>query len=313
MKSLTLIIPTHNRQNYLNRSYAYYSSFNIKVIYCDSTLNSSNLIQTDNITYLHLPNYTFSQKILYVLEKVDTEYIALCADDDFVLYNALLNGYNLITKNRNITAIIGNILEFHEKFDKTYFSNKLYEKTTFNFYPQKNVEKFLSNYRQILWGMYNKQILTTSFRIINDLKLSNDNFIELIIGAISSYNGEIEFINQIWLARELSSKEHWATRHESLFYYKTSKLIQNDIIKFQEAIDCQTEKGIGKIAISSYLKATLLTKLKYSLKGLIKNNIRFKFIKCKHQNNSNYKQLFDYTNNDDLNKISRILSKFVNV
>ena len=60
MKSLTLIIPTHNRQDYLNRSYSYFSTINVKVIYCDSTVIPCELNPPDNISYIHLPNYSFS-------------------------------------------------------------------------------------------------------------------------------------------------------------------------------------------------------------------------------------------------------------
>jgi glycosyltransferase domain-containing protein len=309
MKSLTLIIPTHNRQNYLIRSYSYYSSLNIKVIYCDSSISPYNLITSDNISYIHLPNYTFSQKILYVLEKLDTDYVALCADDDFILSDTLSLGYDLISNNKKITTIIGNIIQFHEKFDNTFFSNKLYESINFNYEPRKNVEYFLSDYRQILWGMYKKEILTISFRIINELQLKNDNFIELIISVISSYNGEIKFLNNIWSARELSLNEHWATRHQSLFYYKTNKLIQNDIKKFELIIDKNTKYGIGNIAVTSYLKSKNLKTFKFLIKGIIKNYLRLNLSKILPKNSVTNYTNYIYENNHDLKKIANLLIK----
>lgn len=313
MKSLTLIIPTHNRQNYLIRSYSYYSNFNIKVIYCDSSLNPCYLNPSDNISYLHLPKYSFSQKIIHVLEKVETDYIALCADDDFVLSNSINVGYEIISNNKNITTIIGNIVKFNEKFDNTFFSNQIYESQSFNSPPQKNVEIFLSNYRQILWGMYKKEILTDSFRIINQLELNNDNFIELIISVVSAYNGEIRFLDCIWSAREISLNEHWATRHQSLFYYKTSKSIQNDINKFELLIENYTEQGVGRIALSSYLKATKFENFKFLIKGIIKNYFRLKIPHKLRQNSVTKYTNYIYDNNQDLVVISNLLQKYKNV
>lgn len=312
MKSFTLIIPTHNRQDYLIRSYSYYSKFNFKVIYCDSTITPYNLVSSNNIFYYHLPNFSFSEKILYVLEKIDTDYVALCADDDFILSDTISLGYEIISCNKKITTIIGNIVQFHEKFDNTFFTNKIYASTNFNYPPKKNVDFFLSNYRQILWGMYKKEILNLSFLIIKELELNNDNFIELIISVVSAYNGEIKFLNNIWSARELSFKQHWATKHQSLFYYRTNKSIQVDLRKFELIIDKYTEIGIGKIAFRSYLKTTILAKTMFLIKGIIKNYFKLSNLKLLQNSPSRYITI-NYTNNQSLINILKLLQKINSV
>lgn len=313
MKSLTLIIPTHNRQNYLPRSISYYSSINFDVIYCDSTVEAYDFDTPLNISYLHLPNYSFSQKILHVLEKVNTSFVALCADDDFVLSSALSLGYEIISKNNNVTTVIGNIVQFHEKFDNYFFTNTIYDSINFNSTPNKNVEKFLCDYRQILWGIYKKDILINSFKILNEVKFNNDNFFELVISVLSAYNGEIKFLNNILSARELSTQEHWATRHQSLFYYSTSKTIQDDFKKFEIVIDKNTEQGIGRLAISSYLKSTIFIKVKFLMKGIVKNYLRLGFQKKVHKNIVSKYINYDYSSNQDLILVSSLLKKYNDV
>lgn len=308
MKSLTLIIPTHNRQNYLPRSISYYSNVDFSVVYCDSTVNAYDFKGADNIRYLHLPDFTFSQKILHVLEKINTSFVALCADDDFVFISSLTTGYELMNENSNVTTVIGNIIQFHEKFDDTFFSTKIYDSTNFNSSPTKNVEVFLSNYRQVLWGIYKIEILLASFNILNKAKFSNDNFFELVISVLSAYNGEIKFLKKVWSARELSTLNHWATRHQSLFYYMTSKSIQDDIKNFIVLIDKNTEPGIGRLAINSYLKSSFLIKTKFLIKGVIKNYLKFSFLN--YLRNSNYSIYINYNSkNQDIIEISSLLQE----
>ena len=158
--------------------------------------------------------------------------------------------------------------------------------------------------------MYKKEILTDSFRIINQLELNNDNFIELIISVVSAYNGEIKFLNTIWSAREVSLNEHWATRHQSLFYYKTSKSIQKDIKNFELIIDNNTEQDIGKIALCSYLKATNFDNFKFLVKGIINNYFRLKIPKNLRQNSVTKYTNYIYDNNQDLIEISNLLQKY---
>jgi len=308
MKSLTLIIPTRNRQNYLPRSISYYSNVDFSVVYCDSTVDAYDFKGADNIIYLHLPDLTFSQKILHVLEKINTSFVALCADDDFVFTSSLTSGYELMNENCNVTTVIGNIIQFHEKFDDTFFSTKIYDSKNFNSPPTKNVEFFLSDYRQVLWGIYKIEILLASFSIINKAKFNNDNFFELVISVLSAYNGEIKFLKNVWSARELSTLNHWATRHQSLFYYMTSKSIQDDIKIFVVLIDENTEPGIGRLAINSYFKSSILIKTKFLIKGVMKNYLKFSFLN--YLRSTNYSIYINYNSkNQDIIEISSLLRK----
>ena len=115
MYNFTLIIPTHNRHEYLKRSMVYYDKLNAKVIYTDSTGEPYVYpVKGGNILYLHLPGQTFAQKILNSLnEFVNTEYVALCADDDFILIESLYEAYNVVLENPEISTIVGRRLLFN--------------------------------------------------------------------------------------------------------------------------------------------------------------------------------------------------------
>ena len=108
MNNFTLIIPTHNRHSYLKRSIEYFKNLEAKVIYCDSSLQPYNKGLPSNIEYIHLPNKSFSEKILITLDKINTSFVALCADDDFILLDSLYKGCDILNKNTNFATILGN-------------------------------------------------------------------------------------------------------------------------------------------------------------------------------------------------------------
>jgi glycosyltransferase domain-containing protein len=177
--NFTLIIPTHNRYRYLKRSIDYFKDLDAKVIYCDSSEDVYSDYLASNMEYIHLPGKQFSEKILIALEKIKTDFVALCADDDFIVIESLYKACNILEKQNSFKTVLGKNVSFHENFDGTFYitDNILPEDIDFSSY--KNASVFFSNYQQILWGLYDKQVISKSFELINKAKYDNDNFIEL--------------------------------------------------------------------------------------------------------------------------------------
>jgi glycosyltransferase domain-containing protein len=103
-KNITILIPTHNRPAYLKRSLDWFLSGGFRVIVADSTrtLNDEvSQLQNSKLTYLHRPGgyEVYTAKIYEALRLVDTPYVALCADDDFILYEGLEQGERFLDSN----------------------------------------------------------------------------------------------------------------------------------------------------------------------------------------------------------------------
>jgi len=101
---ITILIPTHNRPAYLKRSLAWFLSGGFRVIVADSskTLNDDvSRSQNSELTYIHRPGGydAYTAKIYEALQLVDTPYVALCADDDFILYDGLERGVRFLDSN----------------------------------------------------------------------------------------------------------------------------------------------------------------------------------------------------------------------
>lgn len=311
MSNFTVIIPTHNRHNYICRSISYFRDLEADVIYCDSSTERYNGEIPENIKYCHLPNKKFAEKILFALNKINTDFVALCADDDFILIEALYKGVAFLSKNRNYGTVVGKYIAFKEEYDGNFYTRYNQPPKDIELSPTKNAEVFFQNYYQILWAMYDKKILAKSFRIINEAKFQNDNFIELVIGACACFFGGLKFLDELWGVRELHVTENWGTKHPTIVDLNDME-IQQDIQHFKNLIDQTTFVGYAELVLNNYLRFQN-TKNKNSLilhiKKLIPNFLFNQLKKIKPRNNLepspmiNLKEL-KYSN---LNKISAIL------
>ena len=279
MNNFTLIIPTHNRHVYLNRSMEYFKDLEAEVIFCDSSLEKYKDDLFSNIKYLHLPNKTFAEKIIVALTEIKTDFVAMCADDDFILIDSLYKGFDFLSSNKNFKTTVGKYIGFNECFNCNFFPiyQELPEDIDLGF--DKNGEVFFKNYYQILWSMYDKKVLEKAFQIIKEAKFHNDNFIELTIGTCACYEGGIKFLNEIWGVREISTKEHWGNRHAPIMSMEIAK-INGDYQKFKELVDHKTFVGCADMVMNSYLSGhskstvTLRNTISKMIPEFIKKGIR---------------------------------------
>ena len=270
MHNFTLIIPTHNRHNYLHRSIKYFKDLDATIIYCDSSIAHYEGNLSDNMQYLHLPDRGFADKVLIAIGGIETPIVALCADDDFIVLDSLYKGYDVLNNSKIFNTVLGKVITFHENFDGFFYGSKLKLAKDINYNSYTNASMFFADYHQVLWGMYSKSSIQKSFEIIKKAKLKNDNFIEIIIGAISCYEGGVKFLDDIWSVRELSLQEHWGDRHSSItnIFYKN---VEIDYKKVKTLIDQSTNKGYTDHIIKTLLKLDALKTIKLRLKAHLKN------------------------------------------
>ncbi|MFJ3484451.1 TIGR00180 family glycosyltransferase [Pseudomonas sp. NPDC090202] len=91
---LTVVVLSHNRPAFLRRALAYYSAFSCKVLVLDSSAQALDSVETrlPSVDYRHLPQYAywgFQAKVGYGVGLVETPYMVLAADDDFIVQKSL--------------------------------------------------------------------------------------------------------------------------------------------------------------------------------------------------------------------------------
>lgn len=116
LKKITIIIPTYNRYPYLLRLLKYYNSynFNLNLLIIDS---SSDVLEIDELkAYLARENvihqkYDSSQlyieKIADGIRRVDSEYVVLCADDDFIIPSSIASSSEFLDENPDYSSAHG--------------------------------------------------------------------------------------------------------------------------------------------------------------------------------------------------------------
>lgn len=308
MYNFTVVVPTHNRHVYLKRSIEYFKNIQANVFYCDSSEEVYSGELFDNIKYFHFPGEKFANKILNALELIETDYVALCADDDFIIIESLYKGFNFLNTNKDFRSVVGKYISFKATFDNCYYP--LYQPlpNDINSSPEENSKLFFSNYYQILWAMYDKKIIEMAFNVINIAKFHNDNFIELVVGSFVCNSGGIKFLDEIWGVRELSSKEHWGDKHSPIVNMKVAS-IQDDFKKFKELIDKNIVEGYADKVIQAYFKSqnSHFHLLKFYANKLLGNYLKMQVKKMFFSKSKEL--LLSSSNKLKLTTISSILSK----
>lgn len=309
MNDFTLIVPTHNRHHYLKRSIEYFKELNARVIYCDSSQVKYSGALPSNIEYLHTPNLKFAEKILKAISVVNTSKIALCADDDFILLESLFKGDEFLKNHFEYSTVVGQYAGFKKDFDGIFFEMyKWYDSDkNINGDAINNAKTFFSDYHQILWSMYRKEVIKSAFEVIVKSEFKNDNFIELTIGACACLKGGIKIFNDLWGVREVNDDDHWGVLHLPLSIAPKKMLIE-DSSHFKKSMDAIAFDGYSDIVLDTYLK----NQLKHSssiirkLKNIFPNSIK-KIIKKNLYKKNEIINPIGNKNRSQLEKISHIL------
>lgn len=252
MIRVSLIIPTHNRHEYLERSILYFKEVGFEVYYCDSTICQYEGNFATNQHYLHFPNLSFQDKIRKSLDIIDSKFIALCADDDFICIESFKKGLLFIKENKDYKTVLGKNISFLKPFNSQFYKRYEVLPKSVNFTSSVNAKIFFKNYYQILWGLYDREILENTFKILQNARFENDNYIELVLGAHSCYLGGIKIMDSIWSIRELSDDDHWGKRHLNISNNSFGAQQERDKIKFIDLIDQSTSIGFANLVLSNY-------------------------------------------------------------
>lgn len=114
-KKITILIPTYNRYAYLKRLLRYYlhSEIVFSILIADSSAvplddELTRLIGSPRLNYLKFPSeITPQEKISQALRKIATEYVLLCADDDFIVPSAIGECADFMEKNPDYSVALG--------------------------------------------------------------------------------------------------------------------------------------------------------------------------------------------------------------
>lgn len=115
-----MVIPTHERERFCRRLLSYYRNTAIRVLVADSSrepVDYGDLLGLFG-TYLHTPGLSYAHKMTRCLERVDTPYTVICADDDFTTMGSLDEAIRLLEANPGTSAVQGRFMCFTRDMDR---------------------------------------------------------------------------------------------------------------------------------------------------------------------------------------------------
>ena len=111
---LTILMPTQNRVSFLRRAITFYENENLpfRIVLADSSAPEmkgevARIVETSSLK-IRLINYPFGfspfKKFEDALSSIDTEYVVMIADDDFIFPDALIGCVEFLKRNSDFAA-----------------------------------------------------------------------------------------------------------------------------------------------------------------------------------------------------------------
>jgi glycosyltransferase domain-containing protein len=267
---LTLIIPSRNRHSYLSRIIEYYCAIDsLSILICDSSQEKYKEVSSlpDHISYNHLPGYLFIEKIDKVASSVNTPYILLCADDDFITPEGIKSMLDFLDQNLDYSSVQGNSISFYYEKNKVFYA-PLYEQITGleigSNIPRERLAQFFENDIQLFYSVHRSNIFKEIFSTASG-KIKSLNLLESYIGTRSIITGKHKVLPVFYGVREI-------------LYDSAGRLVGLNILSTEQKYEEEYNFFISELGYQLSLKEnTTLESAKIFLKEVIKNHINRRY------------------------------------
>lgn len=240
--NFSIIIPTCNRPERLNRILNYYNEYgkDFNIIVADSSSkeikkqNKKNISLLSDINIAYLDKYApekgdFSKCMNKIIDAIDAskgKYCVKCDDDDFVTVTGIKNAINFLEKNPDYSAALGRFIGFWVKKDdrdnkKFYWLNAYegHKKYYWGKVPfmtdsvefedaESRLLSYLSTYPHAIpagLGVYRKEIFKLYWTEANN-HTDDGRFSEVLSNMITVIYGKMKRLDGLFGAREYIPK-----------------------------------------------------------------------------------------------------------
>ena len=258
-EKLTIVIPEHNRPKRLKRLlYFYLSNGYNNIIVSDSSTNQFEYLNDfkDSIVYYHFPKTHLVDKIVSIKNEVKTPYVVLCAEDDYMMPNALESIVHFLENNKEYKSAQGYWMQFWPK-DNNHL-RLLYPQVTKENSLNENDSKYrtiqlFEHYYQFYYVVMTKELFFSSYESIIEngkTKLDNLCLVEMWQAAFCSNHGKHAILPVFYAMREYisGSAGHYVPTYAAL--KKENKEIEQ--VEFFES--CMTSL-VGEDGFTELLEA----------------------------------------------------------
>lgn len=226
----SLLIITKNRPFLLTRALEYYTTWNCKIIICDGSIEKyeNRILENKLIRYLQTPNLSVQEKILNGISEINTTYMCIASDDDYLLLSGIKEGLVFLQNNSDYVGVQGQFANF-----KNFDSRILFKNT----YPE-NFNRIISSdipSERIIFSFNNLMHHVYSLQRVEQIKIA----IELTTHLKSMVHIEHNLILIPLIFGKFMSMNHlWMIRDSAIYYnyYDDSKLDEYLYLNFSDYI-----------------------------------------------------------------------------
>ena len=274
---VTILIPTHNRANLLIRNLEWLSMSSYPIVIADSSNHSNSeeiykrLSNTRiKLKYLHSSNKDYYSKISEAAEEVTSQYMVVCPDDDYILWQNIehFHSYALET---NASTICGRDLKYSNKDNFHFFEeNSRYRRFCIRDHSSK-IDHLTAGMNPIVctyYQFYKTRTFKDIWKLAEEQKSSmpGNKFVEILFRSACFINGPVYFYN---MPLRIIGDEPPLRSHDS------STAIQKYTLNFWDEFQAMKASGSLNIfidALAEYTSKHLGIKLNSS-RILVKDNI----------------------------------------
>lgn len=123
----TVITISYERKVFLKRYLESCAINGFKTILVDGSDLAYEGDTPSNVTYFHMPGERAAMRMAFAMTKVQTPYVVVLADDDYLVPSALQRGMQFLTQNPQYSSYQGKVLTFNERFEKSSILYKSYK------------------------------------------------------------------------------------------------------------------------------------------------------------------------------------------
>lgn len=197
LSNVTMILFTKDRQITVQQILDYYSGTNLHLILADASIKAmdkqSLLRKNLNITYMHMPNLTFVERIKYALSLVNTPYSILRADRRHVSCLGIKNACDFLQKNSHYVSAQGKWYTRKQcGICETYSAYRISPVSEIDNKIDR-VKKTMAIYSPIFYAVFRSEILIKIFSFFD--KFTDELKIELCVQFMAMYNGKHKQLN----------------------------------------------------------------------------------------------------------------------
>lgn len=211
-KSLTLILPTHKRHHHLCRALDYYREWNVRAIVIDSTPEPFEAPVPKSVKYVHCPELAFGEKIRLAVEQVETPYVLLSADDDFISPIAVKRAIKHMEDHTACACVQGWHAGFstRKKVEMKWLSMHLFAKEL-QIDEEKASDRILrqcAGYMNCFYALHRTEVLKNFFSSVcpllpKDILQRRPELLEISQAINTVAHGGHATLPMLWIAREM--------------------------------------------------------------------------------------------------------------